>query len=90
MIGGWRHDWWQSLTVRYKLHGYRIDAMSRVFGGEPFPFKHVAEMTAAIATGDLHTFAIGIRCSLHRSGNFIVEAWPSTVTAELVFGIVKR
>jgi hypothetical protein len=67
-----------------------IDAVARVFRGESLPEEYMTEMGAAPSTLDLGAHPVRVRDSSDRAGDFLIEARPSTLGVELIFGSVQR
>ena len=57
--------------------------MARIFSGESFARKDMAQMGSAPGAENLRTASVGIRFAAHGTRNFIIEAGPAAAGIEL-------
>lgn len=63
--------------------------MSRVARRESLALENVAQMGVAGGAPNLDAESVRIGKAPHRSGKFLIEAWPSAAAVELVAGPVE-
>ena len=73
-----------------EFHRHRIHAMARVFGSQPFSIEDVAEMTTTIIAKDFRAETVAVGHLLDSALDLIVEAGPTTLANEFVFGTIER
>ena len=61
----------------FKLQRYGINAVTGIFHGQPLPLENMSEMSTAAGTTNLGTPSIGVRQTLHCSGNSVIEGGPA-------------
>jgi len=76
-------------VVGVELQGQRIDAMSRIFFGELFAFKHMTEVAIAVRADDFHSATIGVGYPFNGARDFIVKTWPPATRMEFVIRIIE-
>ncbi len=59
--------------------------MAGVLPGEAFPFKDVAQVTAAVGADYFRTTTVRVRMSLHASWVFVIEAGPAAARFKFSF-----
>lgn len=64
--------------------------MARIFSGESFARKDMAQMGSAPGTENLRTASVGIRFAAHGTRNFIIEAGPAAAGIEFILRTVQR
>ncbi len=78
-----------TLIRRHELHGNRVDAVSRVFCGEPLSIEDVTQVAIAVSAKDFHSVAIGIDFTPYGTFDFVIKRGPATMGMELVLWSVQ-
>ena len=78
------------ISVWNKIHRNRVDTVSNILFRETFASKNMTQMRPTLSTLNLSANSIRIRQPLHRTRNFVIEAWPSTTGFELALRPIKR
>jgi len=80
---------WNLQFVRYKIYRQRVNAVTRVLLCKTLADKNVSQVGAAVSTLNLRSHPIRVRQPFNGAGDFVVEAWPTTVRFKLILGTVK-
>ena len=59
--------------------------MPCIFFGEMFASENMPQVGTAVITLNLRSHAVRVWKVLNSAGDFVVEAWPTTVCLKLVF-----
>lgn len=68
----------------------RINAMARIFFGQPFSCKNMPKMRAAGSAKDFGASAVSISISFYSIRVFSIKARPAAMLSEFIFRIIKE